>query len=918
MNGDITRSTFHPKKHYNAVRMQQGRVQLDADWNEQVDIQNYFTQSLAKYVIGDSGVIRNSDSFKIFAAGQDADFTIAAGQMYVNGIICELEQNTTYKTQLDYPNPPQLSEDGFYLAYLDVWERDITALEDPEIREPALKGLDTATRTKIIWQVKLIPVPNINPQKPEINNWKFFADALNPNRKVYLKAATASSISEGNLVNPQKGYLGSENQLYRVEIHQSGDINQATFKWSRNNKITVSNVDSIKVNTIDISSVGRDDLLSFQPNQWVEIIDQEQELKNEPGVLLQLQKVSNKKLDVVGDPIETKFADKKHLQVIGWQEDQNTKKAEIAVSPNWIQLEKGIYIQFDSESTYKTGDYWLIPARAYTKDVDWPYDSSRQPRKQRSQGIKHYYSPLALLKYSNSSNNGTFTPLQDYRPTFPTLVNCLDKTGDTMTGDLEIQANLYVTNGGQVGIGTKDPKEKLHVDGNLRISNGTKLVNFAPQIDKWMQFTTNLDGYYFDQSIRLKDGVISSDEAANLALQTNGKTQLEIFNESGNVGIGVEVANEKLHVNGVVRIGTTARFLDIATGTDNLSHFKTNLNGFYFDKGIQIQNGGVRIGTTDSFLDIATGTDNLSRFQTNLDGYSFDKGIQIQNGVVRIGTTASFLDIATGTDNLSRFQTNLDGYSFDKGIQIQNGVVRIGTTESFLDIATGTDNLSRFQTNLDGYSFDKGIQIQNGVVRIGTTESFLDIATGTDNLSRFQTNLDGYSFDKGIQIQSGVISSDANNLLLQTNGITQMILTTGGNVTIGNTLPASDAKLYVAGNLRINGRIFQDSSRELKENITDLSSQEVTEILRTIKPIKFNYKNSVDKDIHAGFLSENVPSLLTSPDNTAISPVDIVAVLTKAVKDQDIKISLLLNALRDQRTQIATLMDKVRMLESKE
>ncbi|WP_227788690.1 tail fiber domain-containing protein, partial [Nodularia sp. LEGE 04288] len=204
----------------------------------------------------------------------------------------------------------------------------------------------------------------------------------------------------------------------------------------------------------------------------------------------------------------------------------------------------------------------------------------------------------------------------------------------------------------------------------------------------------------------------------------------------------------------------------------------------------------------------------------------------------------------------------------------------------------------------------------DGVVRIGTTASFLDISTGNDNLAYFQTNLNGYYFDQGIKIKSGVISSDANNLSLQTNGITQILLTAQGDVSIGNSLPASNTKLYVDGNLRVNGRILQDSSRELKENITELSSQEVTEILRTIKPIKFNYKNSVDKEIQAGFLSEDVPSLLTSSDNTAISPVDVVAVLTKAVKDQQVQISLLLNALREQRIQIATLVDKVRVIES--
>ncbi|MCH7638407.1 MAG: hypothetical protein IH855_02945 [Bacteroidetes bacterium] len=55
------------------------------------------------------------------------------------------------------PNPPVTipPEDGTYLAYLDVWDRHLTALEAPHIREVALGDPDTATRVKNVWQVKL-------------------------------------------------------------------------------------------------------------------------------------------------------------------------------------------------------------------------------------------------------------------------------------------------------------------------------------------------------------------------------------------------------------------------------------------------------------------------------------------------------------------------------------------------------------------------------------------------------------------------------------------------------------------------------------------------------------------------------------------------------------------------------------------
>ena len=39
MHADLSRITFRPDRHYSAVLAQQGRVQLDADANEQTAIQ---------------------------------------------------------------------------------------------------------------------------------------------------------------------------------------------------------------------------------------------------------------------------------------------------------------------------------------------------------------------------------------------------------------------------------------------------------------------------------------------------------------------------------------------------------------------------------------------------------------------------------------------------------------------------------------------------------------------------------------------------------------------------------------------------------------------------------------------------------------------------------------------------------------
>ena len=56
MKGDFSRVSYYQKKHYSGVLMQQGRVQTDADWNEQEAIQRRRTQVEARDVIGRTGI----------------------------------------------------------------------------------------------------------------------------------------------------------------------------------------------------------------------------------------------------------------------------------------------------------------------------------------------------------------------------------------------------------------------------------------------------------------------------------------------------------------------------------------------------------------------------------------------------------------------------------------------------------------------------------------------------------------------------------------------------------------------------------------------------------------------------------------------------------------------------------------------
>ncbi|MFY9719132.1 MAG: DUF6519 domain-containing protein [Candidatus Cybelea sp.] len=98
MKADLTQNTFDPFKHFSMVLMQQGRVQLDADWNDQAAILLRLVRRLAADIIGPDGTSDNG--FEISKLSTTAsgvvsnDFLIGAGGYYVDGILCELDSTS--------------------------------------------------------------------------------------------------------------------------------------------------------------------------------------------------------------------------------------------------------------------------------------------------------------------------------------------------------------------------------------------------------------------------------------------------------------------------------------------------------------------------------------------------------------------------------------------------------------------------------------------------------------------------------------------------------------------------------------------------------------------------------------------------------------------------------------------------------
>jgi len=154
MASDISRKLFNPAKHYSGVIMQQGRVQLDSDWNEQLTLQLHRTQVETRDVIGKNGVPKKQNSFQIIPS--PAGFRISKGHMYVGGLLCKLDQEVSYLNQPYYPqapnvfpfvgspptsppfsppdSPPTPIVDGMAIIYIDAWQREVNYLDDPLIQ----------------------------------------------------------------------------------------------------------------------------------------------------------------------------------------------------------------------------------------------------------------------------------------------------------------------------------------------------------------------------------------------------------------------------------------------------------------------------------------------------------------------------------------------------------------------------------------------------------------------------------------------------------------------------------------------------------------------------------------------------------------------------------------------------------------
>jgi hypothetical protein len=191
---------------------------------------------------------------------------------------------------------------------------------------------------------------------------------------------------------------------------------------------------------------------------------------------------------------------------------------------------------------------------------------------------------------------------------------------------------VRITTGGNVGIGTNSPQDRLHVNGNIRVAN---------------------------------DGSLLGSNGLSLSGDTAGGPDLHVA-PSGDVGIGTSTPLDRLHVNGNILVANDAALL----GSNGLVISGDSVYGpdLYVATG-----GNVGIGTfdPDASLEVAGGVRARGGapgpFGDNNNGYSFSgEGGDNDSGVFSLANG----EVSIFINNAEHFRFSSSGLEFNDGSTI--------------------------------------------------------------------------------------------------------------------------------------------------------------------------------------------------------------------------------------------------------
>lgn len=208
--------------------------------------------------------------------------------------------------------------------------------------------------------------------------------------------------------------------------------------------------------------------------------------------------------------------------------------------------------------------------------------------------------------------------------------------------------------------------------------------------------------------------------------------------------------------------------------------------------------------------------------------------------------------------------------------------IRPGAPTSSIDIAADGD------VGIGTASPEAKVHVNGETIRIKKTGNTGDAQIGFDLVSEggtvdaswfFRNNPSNGAFtvtdNAGGSAPFKVFPSNPQNLLVLRNN----------RLGIGGVVSPTENIEHASGAKLIGGNWTNASSRDFKTDIHPLEEQAALAAFAGLVPVTFEYRER-PHDVQVGFIAEDVPDLVATPDHKGLSSMDLVAVLTRVVQHQ--------------------------------
>ena len=442
MGSDRARISYDGRQQYRSVVMQQGRVTLEADWNEAQSIAMEEAREEVLDIVGPAGTPDDGYAITFPNTLPAFDFQIGQGTMYVGGERVFLSAPVDYAQQSDWLDrsvdpdfvPLPAKAPGNEYIYLQLREQEVSAVEDSDLKDVALGGPDTAQRTRLIQHIvrtgtNAADCPGALAAQQKV--WAQEGLSFDP-ATMRLNSSSGLQVSFASTGTPtpcdptaQGGYLGADNQLIRVQISQVQSLRGRTttsFLWGFDDASFIYRVDVLDPQTLKLQSVPVDAEHQPKQNIAVEVLMASAQLANgeyvaaAAGFVTTLSAGYNPDTQTVSlqSPLPSGYGGAARVFLRVWSE-QLTFTAGTAATLG----DTGIQVTLSTTggAPFHVGDYWMFAVRPSTSQQVYPerYLSSPQP----PEGPRQWVCPLAVIQWTASAGQ----VIANCRNPFDNLVN---------------------------------------------------------------------------------------------------------------------------------------------------------------------------------------------------------------------------------------------------------------------------------------------------------------------------------------------------------------------------------------------------------------------------------------------------------------------------------------------------------------